>query len=181
MWVGNSGGALRLPFPRRLRPPQGGDAGREFAFLRHRFTPRSVFMDIGSAPNGEMSALALRAANYVELVYAVDVSGRFLQSVLVPLNMRLVLSDGVHIAVPEASVDVAFSGRFLEQLPAAHRLEHLKSVRRALAPGGVYFSASPAPFLEAGFTSVRCYASGVRIPMAFANLFPQAMLRYAAL
>jgi len=167
-----TGGALRLPF--RFQQQRPG-AGRDFPFLRRRFTPRTVFMEVGAAD----CELALQAAGYVERVYAVDVSGQFLHSVLVPCNLRLVLCDGVRIPVPEASVDVAWSGRFLDQLHPDDRLEHLRSVRRSLAPGGVYFCAAEAPFLEAGFSTVHCYAGGVRIPSAAARLIPQARLRYA--
>jgi len=128
-----------------------------FRFLEQRFTPRSVFMDIGSAD----CALALQAASYVERVYAIDVSGQFLQSVLVPLNLRLVLCGGVRIPVPEASVDVAFSGGFIDQLHPDDAAEHLASVRRSLAPGGEYICRTAAPsevrkrMLAAGFSRVR--------------------------
>jgi hypothetical protein len=151
-------GALRLPFRfQRQRP----GAGRDFPFLQRRLTPRTVFMEI--------------------------VSGQFLHSVLVPCNLRLVLCDGVRIPVPEASVDVAWSGRFLDQLHPDDRLEHLRSVRRSLASGGVHF-CNPRKatrdvlhsFLEAGFSAVRCYAGSVRIPSAAARLISQARLRYAA-
>ena len=129
----------------------------EFALLAGRFTPRTVFMDIGSSS----CELALQAASYVERVYAIDVSGRFLQSVLVPLNLRLVLCGGVRIPVPEASVDVAFSGGFIDQLHAEDAAEHLSNVRRSLAPGGEYVCRTASPsevrrrMLAAGFSKVR--------------------------
>ena len=142
MLAGQTGGVLRFPlrfqFAKRLRRRER-DPDEEFAFFRRRFTPRTVFMDIG-APDCE---LALQAASYVERVYAVDVSGHFLQSVLVPCNLRLVLCDGVRIPVPEASVDEA--------------LAHLQSIRRSLAPGGQYVCISSSPgrlrqrLLAAGF------------------------------
>lgn len=121
-----SGGALRLPFRFSGAKPKSQN---NFAFLQRRFTPRTVFMEI--------------------------VSGQFLHSVPVPCNLRLVLCDGVRIPVPEASVDLAWGGRFLAQLHPDDRLEHLRSVRRSLAPGGVYFCAAQA-------------------------FVPQARLRYAA-
>jgi len=170
-----TGGALRVALRFSPAKPQLQDS---FAFLQRRFTPRTVFMDIGAAG---VSELALRAASYVERVYALVVSGRFLHNVPVPCNLRLVRCDGVRIPVPEASIDVAWSGRFLEPLRADERLEHLKSVRRSLAPGGVYFCASRAPFREAGFCAVRCYAGSVRIPNALAGAFSGAALRFAAL
>lgn len=124
-------------------------------------------MDIGAEDCG----LALAAANYVERVYAIDVSGAFIQNLLVPLNVRLVLCDGVRIPLPEASIDVAWSGRFMEHLHPDDRLEHLGNVRRLLAPGGVYVTPVRAPFREAGFASVKGYAGPVRVPAPFARYF----------
>jgi ubiquinone/menaquinone biosynthesis C-methylase UbiE len=167
---------LRFPLPQRK-------TDREFAFLARRFTPRTIFMEIGGAD----CKLALRAAGYVERVYAVDVSGQILHSVLVPCNLRLVLCDGVHIPVPEASVDLAWSGGFMDQLHPDDAHEHLQSVRRSLAPGGEYLCrtrGSPRELrqrlLEAGFCAVRCYAGAVRIPYLAAALLPVNALRFAA-
>ena len=171
-----TGGALRLPFRFSDAKPKSQN---DFGFLQRRFTPRTVFMAIGAARVEEIGELALRAASYVERVYAVDVSGQFLQSVLAPCNLRLVLCDGVRIPVPEACVDVAWSGQFLDHLHPGDRLEHLKSVRRSLAPGGMYFCASRGPFRDAGFSTVRCYAGHVRIPMAAARFVSQG-LRFVA-
>ena len=111
------------------------------------------------------SSFALRAAAYVERVYAVDISGRLLQNVLVPCNVRLVLGDGVHIPVPEASVDLAWGGAFMDRLDAGDAAEHLRSVRRTLAPGGEYIcrTRSPERLLEAGFSSVRSYFGLARL------------------
>lgn len=170
-----TGGALRFPFPRRLQWAALGPH-RDFAFLQRFFTPRTVFMEVGAAD----CHLALQAAGYIERVYAVDVAGRFLETVLLPCNVRLVLCDGVHIPMPEASVDVAWSGRFLGEVLPGQQLEHLRNVRRALAPGGVYFTAIQAPFLEAGFSAVHCYLGRLRIPLAAARFFPAERLRYAA-
>lgn len=158
-----AGGALRLRTVFRS-PVERAPA---FPFLARRFTPRTVFMDIGAHDCG----LALAAASYVERVYAIDVSGAFIRNLLVPLNVRLVLCDGVRIPVPEASIDVAWSGRFMAHLCPDDRLEHLKSVRRALAPGGVYLTCIRAPFREAGFAAARGYCGPVRVPSAFARVF----------
>jgi ubiquinone/menaquinone biosynthesis C-methylase UbiE len=153
-----------------------------FPFLERRFTPRSVFMDIGSAD----CALALQAASYVERVYAIDVSGRFLQSVLMPLNLRLVLCGGVRIPVPEASVDVAFSGGFIDQLHPDDAAEHLKSVLRTLAAGGAYLCKTNFPtelrkaMRAAGFGTVACYACAVRVPWVLAELVPAHLRRIVA-
>jgi hypothetical protein len=153
--------ALRFPFPKRLQPYHSN----EFAFLERRLTPRSVFMDIGSPD----CKLALQAASYVERVYAIDVSGRFLQSGLIPLNLRLVLCGGVRIPVPEASVDLAYGHRLV--------LSQLSGICRALKDGGVYWTATKGPaadiravLLDAGFSGVRFYVGALRVPYALARL-----------
>ena len=153
-----------------------------FGFLARRFTPRTIFMEIGAAGY----ELALRAAGYVERVYAIDVSGRLLRDVLVPCNLRLVLCDGVRIPVPAASVDVAWSGSFLDRLHPDDAREHLAAVRRSLAPGGEYVCVSVHParlrawLLQAGFSRVSCYVGALRIPWAAAALFPEKLLHICA-
>jgi ubiquinone/menaquinone biosynthesis C-methylase UbiE len=177
-----SGAALRFPFPRRLQR-QERNTDREFRFLCRRFTPRTVFMEVG----GGDCELALRAAGYVERVYAVDVSGQFIQRVLVPCNLRLVLCNGVRIPVAEGSVDVAFSAGFIDQLHPEDALEHLESVLRALAPGGEYICMTGSPrelrprLLQAGFSRVRFYAGAARIPGAISSLIPEKLLRLTAI
>jgi SAM-dependent methyltransferase len=170
--------ALRLPL--RFAPRQR-NTDRDFAFLQRRFTPRTVFMEIGAADCG----LALRAAGYVDRVYAVDVSGQFIDSVLVPCNLRLVRCDGVHIPVPEASIDLAWSGAFMDQLHPDEAHEHLQSVRRSLVPGGEYLCrtrASPHELrrrlLAAGFSAVRYYAGPVQLPFL---IMPSKLVRLAAI
>jgi SAM-dependent methyltransferase len=185
MLVGSplTSGTLRFPFPRRLESHKY-KVGREFAFLERRFTPRTVFMQVG----GSDCELALRAAGYVERVYAVDVSGQFLQRVLVPCNLRLVLCDGVRIPVPEAGVDVAWSGGFMDHLHPDDAHEHLQSVCRSLAPGGEYLCRTRGSLpelrrclLEAGFKKVFCYLGAARIPWAAHSLVPKNLLRISAL
>ena len=127
------------------------------------------------------SSFALRAAAYVERVYAVDISGRLLQNVLVPCNVRLVLGDGVHIPVPEASIDLAWGGAFMDRLDAGDAAEHLRNVHRALAPGGEYLCRTrfPERLVEAGFSSVCSHVGLTRIPLVLAALIP-GQARFAA-
>ena len=84
-------------------------------------------MEIGAAD----CSFALRVAGYIERVYAIDVSGRFLQSVAAPLNLRIVLCDGVRIPLPASSVDLAWGGDFIDHLHPDDALAHLENVRRA--------------------------------------------------
>ena len=153
-----SSSALRSPlrFQPRKKPQD------PFAYLESRFTPRTVFMEIGGSPDGQMRTLAVRAANYVERVYAIDVSGQLVQNLRAPCNLRLVLCDGIRIAVPEACVDIAWSGDFMDHLHAEDAVAHMESVRRGLVSGGEYHFTTQQPAMEvrrrlfaAGFSAVR--------------------------
>jgi SAM-dependent methyltransferase len=126
--------------------------------LEARFTPRTVFMEVGSPD----PTLALRAASYVERVYSIDTSGQLAQNLRAPCNLRVVLCDGVRIPVPEATIDIAWSGDFMDQLHAADAPIHMESVYRALVAGGEYLLTTQQPVAEvrkrlfaAGFSVVR--------------------------
>jgi hypothetical protein len=149
-----SGAALRSPWKfssnRAFEDP--------YSMLEARFTPRTVFMDIASAD----PTLASRAASYVERVYAIDVSGRPAHSLRPRCNLRTVACDGVRIPVPEASVDIAWSGDFMDRLPGGDIPSHLASVHRSLATNGEYLFTTQQPVAEvrkrlfdAGFSVVR--------------------------
>ena len=144
-----------------LRTPPDFGAGRKtedpYAMLEARFTPRTVFMEIGSAD----ATLAARAASYVERVYSIQVDP-MQQSVRAFCNLRPVLCDGVRIPVPEATIDIAWSGDFVDRLQPGAEAEHLQSVRRGLVSGGEYLFTTRQPVAEvrkrlfaAGFSVVR--------------------------
>ena len=144
-----------------LRTPLAFGAGKKtedpYAMLEARFTPRTVFMEIGSPD----PTLALRAASYVERVYSI-VSGQPAQNLRAPCNLRVVLCDGLRIPVPEASVDIAWSADFMDGLRPDGVAEHLRGVYRGLAAGGEYLFTTQQPLAEvrrrvfaAGFSVVR--------------------------
>ena len=149
-----TGIALRAP----LRLATGKKSSDPYAMLEARFTPRTVFMEIGSPD----AALALRAASYVERVYSIDVSGHLMQNLRAPCNLRVVLCNGIRIPLPEAAIDIAWGGDFMDHLHAADALEHLASVRRGLVEAGEYHFTTQQPAMEvrkrlfaAGFSAVR--------------------------
>jgi hypothetical protein len=146
--------ALRAP----VRVGAGKKTDDPYAMLEARFTPRTVFMDIASAD----PTLAARAASYVERVYAIDVSGRPVHSLRPRCNLRVVACDGVRIPVPEASVDIAWSGDFMDRLAEGDIPSHLASVHGSLATNGEYLFTTQRPVAEvrkrlfdAGFSVVR--------------------------
>jgi Methyltransferase domain len=149
-----SGIALRAP----VRLGAGKKTEDPYAMLEARFTPRTVFMEIGSPD----SSLALRAAGFVERVYSIDISGRLAQNLRAPCNLRAVLCDGIRIPVPEATVDIAWSGDFMDRLSADDATTHMESVRRGLVSGAEYLFTTQQPAAEvrkrlfaAGFSVVR--------------------------
>lgn len=125
---------------------------RQLDWLLPALSPRTVFMEIGS-PDGE---LALRAAAYVERVWSVGAPAPAKRA---PCNLRSSSLAGV----AQSSVDVAFSERLV---PPAE-------VWRRLGPGGAWFvygKIVPARDLRAaGFSRVRYYGGGVRLPAALAR------------
>ena len=130
-----------------------------FEFIRPAFTLKSVFLQVGA---GHFE-LALRAAGYVDRVYAVDApvpqDGRRLRQSKLPPNIVRVQKSTNGIPVPEGSVDVAFSAE-LSALPAIHK---------TLAPGGVCFcvakgSEAGEMVRRSGFSKLRHYAGRVRVP-----------------
>ena len=172
--------ALRPPLKVTRAPWR--DPAAPISLLQKRFTPRTVFMEIGGAD----SSLALWAAGYVERVYTIDVSGKFLHDVLVPCNVRIVICDGVRIPVPEASVHIAWGGAFMDHLHPDDVRDHLKSVRRSLLPGGQYFFSSNSPeslrerLVTAGFQALSCWLGSTRIPWSARSLAPRNLLRICA-
>ena len=149
-----SGIALRAP----LRLATREKTHDPYAMLEARFTPRTVFMEIGGADG----SLALRAASYVERVYSIDVCGHLVQNLRAPCNLRVVLCDGIRIPLPEAAIDLAWGGEFMDHLHADDAAAHLESVRRGLVEGGEYHFTTQQPAMEvrrrlfaAGFSAVR--------------------------
>ena len=126
---------------------------RRFSLLLRVFTPRTVFMEIGSSD----CELSIRAASYVERVWCVDALARVSHP---PCNMRWDAMGGV----PLQSIDVAFSERFADA----------EDVCRLLAPGGVWLvhgGALPAQaFREAGFARVQYFAGALRVPAPLARI-----------
>jgi len=129
-----------------------------FEFIRPAFTLKSVFLQAGA---GHFE-LALRAAGYVDRVYAVDApvsDGRKLRPPKLPPNVVRVQNSSSGIPVPDGSVDVAFSAE-LSALPAIHR---------TLAPGGVCFCVAKGAeagemVRRSGFSKLRHYAGRIRVP-----------------
>ncbi len=135
------------PFLEKLKK-RTGTVERQFAFLKRLFTPRTVFLHYGAHD----CALALKAAGYVERVYAVDVAPGVTDGVRLPCNLRLLAARELW-TIGEGVVDVSFG----EQLPA----RELRELYKCLGPRGVHVFPSCSGFRTvvrgAGFVQIRTH------------------------
>ena len=162
MLVSSSPVALRFSADRYARRER--DAARELRQLRPVLDLHKVFLEIGAGD----CALSRRVAGYVERVYAVDISEDTMGRLGGPPNLVRVVHDGVRIPLPSGVVDVAFSRQLV--------ISQLPGICHALKDGGLYLTSSkgPAPelraaFLDAGFSALRFYVNGMRVPYLLAR------------
>ncbi|MBF0126486.1 MAG: class I SAM-dependent methyltransferase [Magnetococcales bacterium] len=126
---------------RRGRACEEDDAiALQVARLRPFLHPRTHFLEVGCG-DGRLSR---RIAGLVEQVHALDVSDAITQGAA-PLaeNMRLILSDGVTVPLPDDTIDVAYSHQLIEHLHPEDVLEQLRHIWRTLRPGGIYLCVTP--------------------------------------
>ena len=157
--------AGRLRFDAEAFARANRDAEREWRALRPHLDLQCIFLEIGAGD----CTLARRVAGDVERVYAVDVSEDAMGRLGGPPNLVRVVHDGVRIPLPYATVDVAFSRQLV--------LSQLGGICHSLKDGGRFITSSKGPaselrkaLFDAGFSAVRFYANGIRIPYLLARL-----------
>jgi hypothetical protein len=127
---------------------RSSEVERQFTFLKRFFSPRTIFLHFGAHD----CALALKAASYVERVYAVDVADGVTDGVRLPCNLKFVDSRDLW-SIGAGAVDVSFS----ERLPA----RHLGELYKCLAARGVHVFPTCDGFQEllrgAGFAQIRSH------------------------
>jgi SAM-dependent methyltransferase len=125
---------------RAVKPAQQQRAIRwQLQFLKRFLRPSHSFLEIGAGD----CALALKVATLVAKVYAVDVSAKLSESIKRPDNFELCISDGSSVAVPDRSIDVAYSNQLMEHLHPDDAVRQVREIYRALKPGGVYVCVTP--------------------------------------
>ena len=157
--------AASLRFSEAQYAQRERDAERELKALRSVLDLNKVFLEIGAGD----CALARRVAGYVDRVYPLDVADDMMARLGGPPNLVRMMHDGIRIPLPEAEVDVAFSRHLtISQLPG---------ICHALKDGGVYLTASKGPaaelrevFFDAGFSRIRFYVGGLRVPYLLARV-----------
>ena len=111
---------------------------RQERWLRPMLGPDMTFLELG-AGQCDLSRLVARR---VARVYALDVVPQT-EGEQLPANCEFLLSDGVSVAAPRESVDLAYSHQMMEHLHPDDALEQIRNIYTALKPGGFYFCATP--------------------------------------
>lgn len=114
-------------------------ASYEAAFARKFVTPSSVVVELGPG----RCDLAFDLARTAAKIYGVDVSAVVTDNEVVPPNFQLLLTDGVHIPLPDCSADFVISKELMEHLHPDDAAEQLREVHRVLKPGGRYLCGTP--------------------------------------
>jgi SAM-dependent methyltransferase len=102
--------------------------------------PSTRYLEVGCGDGAFVTAVAPLVADAV----AVDVSEEIVAAGGRDPDVRFVLSDGVSIPVPPASIDVAFSDQLMEHLHPDDARDQLAAVAQAVAPGGWYVVCTPS-------------------------------------
>ncbi|HSL81379.1 MAG TPA: class I SAM-dependent methyltransferase [Thermoanaerobaculia bacterium] len=102
-----------------------------------------TFLEVGAGDGSLVFSLASR----VPRVYAVEASEVVLEGEGAPPNLQVLRADSERIALPEGSVDLAFSSHFVEHLHPDDLADHLREVRRVLRPGAAYVCVTPSRLL----------------------------------
>ena len=92
-------------------------------------------------------AVSREVVEHVSHVYALDVSKEFATALgPIPNKIDLIISDGISVPVPPASIDTAYSSQLMEHLHPDDAREQLKNIFVALKPGGSYLCNTPHQF-----------------------------------
>jgi SAM-dependent methyltransferase len=98
------------------------------------------YLEIGCGDAAVTFAMAGRAA----FAYGLDVVDALVPTESAPENFRLLLSDGVNIPLPSASIDLVYSNQLMEHLHPDDAGAQLREILRVLAPGGRYLCRTPS-------------------------------------
>ncbi len=130
----------RKAFPESMPdgPGQSDIKAGELAFARRFVTADSVVAEIG--PGRCHLAIALAAhCRQMYVIDVVDMSGPGPKA----SNFKHILTDGIHVSLPDRSVDVVISDQLMEHLHPDDALDQLHELLRILRPGGCYICVTP--------------------------------------
>jgi len=110
-----------------------------FRWLKPYLSAEVDYLEIGPGD----CAFALRVAEFVRTATGVEISEELTKRVNHQQNFKLVLGDGVHLPLPDQSVDLAFSNQLIEHLHPDDAISQLHELYRILRPGGRLFCITP--------------------------------------
>lgn len=125
-------------FPDAMHPADERTIGYEVAFLRQFISNDAAVAEIGPGS----CALAFAIAGYCRRIDGIDVADHSATEAR-PANFRHVLTDGIHLPLPEGSIDVVVSNQLMEHLHPEDADDQLHEIWRILRPGGRYICVTP--------------------------------------
>ena len=114
------------------------NVGFELAFARRFVSADAVVAEIGPG----RCAFAGALARHCRRVYGVDVIDQS-PGQSMPSNFQHVLTDGIHVPLPDQSVDVVVSNQMMEHLHPDDAIDQVNEVLRVLRNGGCYICMTP--------------------------------------
>lgn len=110
-----------------------------YRFLKKHLKNVNSFMEF--APGD--GKLAVKIAEKIPEVFAVDISNQLDKNEEVPENMKLIIYDGYQLNHPTESVNLVFSNQLIEHFHPEETLEHFNLVYSLLKPSGTYIFKTP--------------------------------------
>lgn len=112
---------------------------RSLRLLKGDINHATCLLEIGAGD----CQFSIEAAKLVKEVVALDVSHEVTKTSGLPKNVKIVISDGCSIPLPEESVDIAYSNQLMEHLHPDDANKQLINIVNVLKPGGKYFCITP--------------------------------------
>lgn len=116
--------------------PNPRETARQVRLVTRFLPPRGRYLELGAGT----CHVARRVAEAAASAYALEVSREVIRDAP---DVQILLSDGVTIPLPDASVDLVFSNQLMEHLHPDDAEEQISEVRRVLAAGGRYVCITP--------------------------------------
>lgn len=130
--------AYPAAMPETVEDFMGPDIRYELAFAKRFVSRDMVVAEVGPG----RCAFARALAEHCRLVYGIDVTD-LSPAGSMPANFEHVLTDGVHISLPDQSVDVVVSNQLMEHLHPDDAADQLQEIARILKVGGHYICITP--------------------------------------
>jgi SAM-dependent methyltransferase len=121
------------------RTSQSQRVGAQVSMLLPLLGGGRRYLEIGCGD----AAVTFAMASHVRQAFGLDVTDALIHHTTAPENFRFLRTDGVHIPLPAASVDLAYSNQLMEHLHPDDAEAQLREVARVLAPGGLYLCRTP--------------------------------------